>query len=102
LKRELWKCPFSSPLIPVKKKNGSIRWAVDYRALNNISRKDHRPIPNVFEKLSALKSTVRKPLKYFGCLDSQDAFHNIPIADDSKDKTAVILVFLVPHKHFLK
>ena len=45
-------CPFSSPLVPVKKKNGQIRWAVDYRALNSISRKDHRPIPNVFEKLS--------------------------------------------------
>ena len=41
-------CPFSSPLVPVRKKNGTIRWAVDFRRLNNISKKDHRPIPNVF------------------------------------------------------
>jgi len=86
-------CPFSSPLVPVKKKNGQIRWAVDYRQLNNISRKDHRPIPNVFERLSSLKATFRKPLRYYGCLDLQDAFHNIPIAEDSKDKTSVITPF---------
>ena len=83
-------CPFSSPLVPVRKKNGTIRWAVDFRRLNNISKKDHRPIPNVFERLSSLKATVRKPLLYYGCLDLQDAFHNIPIAKDSRDKTAVI------------
>ncbi len=49
-------CPFSSPVVPVKKKNGQIRWAVDYRALNSISRKDHRPFPNVYMKLSTLKA----------------------------------------------
>ena len=86
-------CPFSSPLVPVRKKNGTIRWAVDFRRLNNISKKDHRPIPNVFERLSSLKATVRKPLRYYGCLDLQDAFHNIPIAEDSRDKTAVITPF---------
>ena len=86
-------CPFSSPLVPVRKKNGTIRWAVDFRRLNNISKKDHRPIPNVFERLSSLKATVRKPLHYYGCLDLQDAFHNIPIAADSRDKTAVITPF---------
>lgn len=86
-------CPYSSPLVPVKKKNGNIRWAVDFRRLNNISKKDHRPIPNVFERLSSLKATSRKPLRYYGCLDLQDAFHNIPIAEDSRDKTAVITPF---------
>ena len=86
-------CPFSSPLVPVKKKNGQIRWAVDFRRLNNISQKDHRPIPNVFERLSSLKATVRKPLRYYGCLDLQDAFHNIPIAEEDRDKAAVITPF---------
>jgi hypothetical protein len=86
-------CPFSSPLVPVKKKNGQIRWAVDFRQLNAISRKDHRPVPNVFERLASLKSTVRKPLRYFACLDLQDAFHNIPMDEDSRDKTAIVTPF---------
>ena len=86
-------CPFSSPLVPVKKKNGQIRWAVDYRALNSISRKDHRPIPNVFEKLSSLKAGSRKPLRFYGALDLVDAFLNIPIVEEDRDKTAIITPF---------
>ncbi|MCP3661418.1 MAG: hypothetical protein GY696_02815 [Gammaproteobacteria bacterium] len=31
---EASKSPWSSPLVPVKKKDGSVRWAVDYRLLN--------------------------------------------------------------------
>lgn len=86
-------CPFSSPLVPVKKKNGQIRWAVDYRGLNRITRKDHRPIPNVFERLSALKAKNRRPLRYYGCLDLQDAFHNIEIDPSDQHKTAVTTPF---------
>lgn len=82
-------CPFSSPMVPVKKKNGEIRWAVDYRALNNITTKDHRPIPNVFEKLSSLKTTTRKPLRYFGSIDLIQAFNHIEVDDESKVKTAI-------------
>ena len=47
----------------------------------------------MFERLSSLKGTVRKPLRYYGCLDLQDAFHNIPIAEEDRDKTAVITPF---------
>jgi hypothetical protein len=86
-------CPFSSPLVAVKKKNGQIRWAVDYRALNSISRKDHRPIPNVFEKLSTLKAGSRKSLRFYGALDLVDAFLNIPIVEEDRDKTAITTPF---------
>jgi len=86
-------CPFSSPLVPVLKKNGQVRWAVDYRALNDITVKDYRPIPNVMDKLANIKANTNKPLRYFGSLDLQDAFHNVPLSEDSKDKTAVITPF---------
>jgi hypothetical protein len=86
-------CPFSSALVPVRKKNGEIRWAVDYRALNKITRKDRRPVPNVFEKLASLKADTRKSFRYFASLDLQDAFHNIPMDEQSKDPTAIITPF---------
>lgn len=82
-------CPFSSPMVPVKKKNGQIRWAVDYRELNKITYKDHRPIPNILEKLSSLKVTERKPLNYFGTVDLTQAFHHIAMDEESKLKTAI-------------
>jgi hypothetical protein len=83
-------CPFSSALVPVRKKNGQIRWAVDFRNLNKITRKDRRPVPNVFEKLASLKADTRKSFKYFASLDLQDAFHNIETADEqSKDATGI-------------
>ena len=81
--------PWSSPLVPVKKKNGETRWAVDYRVLIQFTVKDHRPIPNVMEKLANIKSTNRKLLRYFGSIDLQSAFNHTEVAEDSKIKTAI-------------
>ena len=36
--------PWASPLVPVRKPNGTYRFAVDYRALNMVTAKDSRPV----------------------------------------------------------
>jgi hypothetical protein len=44
--------PFASPMLFVKKVDGSLHFYVDYRKLNAIIKKDHYPIPLIKETLA--------------------------------------------------
>ena len=81
--------PWASPIVPVPKKDGRIRFAVDYRRLNAITTKDSRPVANLSEKLASLKSPG-EPFKYFATLDLSEAFHCVKIKEEDQEKTAMI------------
>jgi len=61
----------------VKKKDGKLRLCADYRALNEVTKKDRHPLPLISEALDRLGGA-----KYFTKLDIKDAYQNIRIKRD--------------------
>ncbi len=77
--------PWASPVLLVKKKDGTIRFCVDYRKLNLVTIKDVYPLPRIDDSLAVLSSG-----RFFSTLDLISGYHQIPMAEESKDKTAFI------------
>ncbi len=74
--------PFASPILFVKKANGSLRFCIDFRRLNALTHKDLYPLPLIDETLSRLARA-----KIFTKLDIRQAFHRIQIHPDSEELT---------------
>jgi hypothetical protein len=73
----------AAPVLFVKKPGGGLRFCVDYRALNKITKKDRYPLPLIYETLRAIGHA-----KYFTKLDVIAAFHKIRIAEGDEWMTA--------------
>ena len=73
--------PWASRIILVKRKDGSTRFAVDYRSLNDLTKKDSYPIPELKDILDKLQGS-----RYFTSLDGASAYWSVPIAEKDREK----------------
>jgi len=77
--------PWSSPVIPVPKPDGSIRLVVDYRKLNSCTATDKYPLPRVDELLAQVGQAT-----CLTTLDLSQGYHQILLDDTTIPKTAFI------------
>lgn len=75
--------PWSAPVVLVKKKDGKLRFCVDYRKLNKITEKDVYPLPRIDDTIDMLAGSI-----YFSTLDLASGYWQIPVAREDRIKTA--------------
>ena len=73
----------ASPVVLVRKKDGQLRFCVDYRKLNQISKCEAFPLPNISDLLDSLQDA-----KMFSTLDLHRAYWQIPMDPTDREKTA--------------
>ena len=82
--------PWLSSVVLVRKRDGSYRFCIDYRALNGITVKDAYPLPRVDETLDSLEGA-----KYFSTLDLAGGYWQVEVNPSDRSKTA----FSTPQRH---
>ena len=77
--------PWASPMVFVRKKDGTTRPCVDYRKLNDVTRRDAYPLPRVDDCLDCLSGA-----KLFSTLDLQSGYWQIEVKPEDRPKTAFV------------
>ena len=80
--------PWASPIVPVPKKDGSLRLCIDYRRLNKVTQGD----PYYMSTLDEIIERVGES-RCLSKLDLSKGFYQIPVSSESVDKTAFITPF---------
>ena len=88
---EYSKSSFSSPVVPIRKKDGSLRLCIDYRKLNKVTKPDRFPMPNMSDLIFGLQGT-----QYFTTLDLVRGYYQVPLDPETAEYTA----FSTPRNHY--
>ena len=80
--------PWAASPVLVRKKDGGVRWCLDYRKLNNVTKKDAFPLPLISDCLDALAGNV-----FMSTLDMASGYWQIEIHPRDREKTAFLTRF---------
>ncbi|KAL6417479.1 hypothetical protein ACFW04_012707 [Cataglyphis niger] len=84
---------WSSPVVLAKKKDGTYRFCIDYRKLNQASEKDAYPLPHIITTLDKLRGA-----RYLSTLDLKEGYWQVPLDMESRPATA----FTIPGRGLLQ
>ncbi|KAH7697294.1 gagpol and env protein precursor, partial [Aphelenchoides avenae] len=73
---------YSSPVVLVRKKDGSLRMCIDYRKLNRAIKLSQWPMPNIDVMLQSLSGK-----KFFTTCDLHSGYWQIPLTEHAKEYT---------------
>ena len=72
-------------MVLVRKRDRTLRFCVDYRALNSVTKPDLHPLPRIGDLLDQLGKS-----KFFGTLDLKSGYWQIKVNADSQEKTPFV------------
>lgn len=75
--------PWSSPMVPIKKTDGTLRLCIDFRGLNKITTADPYQMPRVDDLLDEVAEAL-----WLSKLDMNRGFYQVPLQPDAQPKTA--------------
>ena len=75
--------PWSSPIVLVRKKDGSVRFCIDFRKLNNITTKDAFPLPRIDDIFDHLSQA-----EYYTTIDFKSGYFQVGLDPKDRPKTA--------------
>ncbi|KAK3705767.1 hypothetical protein QZH41_000594, partial [Actinostola sp. cb2023] len=77
--------PWSSPVVLVRKNDGSYRMCIDYRCLNKYTIKDAHPLPRTDDVLEVMSGA-----HWFTCLDLASGYWQMKVSEKDRPKTAFV------------
>ena len=77
------KSPWASPIVLVRKKDGSTWFCVDYRKVNAVTHKDAYPLPRVDDTLDTLSGSI-----WFSSINLKSGYWQVEVAPKDCEKTA--------------